>query len=127
QFVPGELDGEQGGEFLPGGGLDLIVDAIAVAVHRHDDGEIPDADDPHRLGHAELQLQHILDLFDGLGDERSGAADGVEVNGGLLDTGLQRPGAHAALANHALEVKVADDVGLVDLFADARGRPGGDE
>ena len=36
-------------------------------------------------------------------------------------------GAHAALADHALEVEVAHHIALVGLLADAGGRPGGHE
>ena len=44
--------------------LDVLVQRVAVRVHRHDRGKVFDGQMPHRLGRAELEQRHAVDLRD---------------------------------------------------------------
>ena len=40
--------------------LDVLVQAVAMRVHRHDRREVLDLEMPHRFGRAELEQRHIV-------------------------------------------------------------------
>ncbi len=50
-----------------------------------------------------------------------GAANGVKVNGGRFLAAFQGLCAHAALADHAFDIKVFHHVGLIRLFTNGGG------
>src|SRR4051812_48188085 len=67
-------------ELLAGFLLHVLVQAVAVRVHRDDRGEILHGEMPHRFGRAELEQRHVVYLLDRARVELRGAADGVEVH-----------------------------------------------
>jgi hypothetical protein len=105
--------------------LDVLVQAVAVRVHRDDGREVLDElEVPHRLGRAELEQRHAVHPFDAARVELRGAADRVQVDGAVL---LQRRPASSAPCRPCRSRRArrsADDVGLVGLLADAGGGAG---
>jgi hypothetical protein len=114
-------------QYLFGRIVHHTVLAVAVRVHRHHRREVLDFDDPERFRDTEVQFVDIQHFFDRLGNKRSRAADGVQVNAGRLLAAFERFCAHAALADDTLQVKVLHHIGLVGFLADGCGRPGGDK
>ena len=104
-------------EFGPRLGLNLGVQAVAVGVHRHYGRKIPRFDDPHCFRHAEVQLINAQHFLNRLRNQRGRAADRVQIHARHFLAGGQSPGAHAAFADHGLDVEVAHQIALIRLFA----------
>ena len=105
--------------------LDVLVQAVAVGIHRDDRGKILDRQVPHRFGRAELQQRYAVDALDRARVELRRAADGVQIHRAVLLHRGQRLRAHAALADDRAHAVAPDDLALIRLFADARRRTGG--
>src|SRR5205823_2240710 len=78
---------------------------------------------PDRFGRAEVHPVDAVDALDRRGADLGGAADGVQVHGAVLLARGERLLAHAALADHAADLVVADHLVLIRLLARRRRRP----
>ena len=97
-----------------------------MRVHGDDGGEIFHFEFPDGFRRAELfHHMDIADALDALGEHLRGTADGVEINAAVFFASLQGFVAHAALANHAAQTKIANHLPLVGLLANGSGGTGG--
>src|SRR2546427_9178685 len=85
-------------QLLVGGGLNVVVEGVAVRVDAHRErAEVLDAELPEALGH-QLLPGDLLDLLDLRRFERSRAADDREIDHPVLAHRLDRLVGEAALA-----------------------------
>src|SRR5919202_7040118 len=85
-------------QLLPGRGLDVVVEGVAVRVDAdRERAEVADAELPQALRH-QLLPRDLLDLLDLRGLERRGAADDREVDHPVPPHRLDRLVGEAALA-----------------------------
>ena len=91
--------GERGGAAIARGVADRVVEAPAVAVHRHQQRpEVADAELPQALGIEVVEVD-VLDRLDPGGLERGGAADDREIDAAELAERGERAVAQPALAD----------------------------
>ncbi len=98
-----------------------------MGIHGDHDRKIFDTDHPHGLRNAEIEFVNVEHFAHSLRCEGGSPADGMEIDGVVLLTGLQGFRPHASLADDSLDVEFANDQMLVGFFPAARGRAGGNE
>src|SRR5262245_45132051 len=104
----------------------LLMEGAAVRVHCHDAGKILDLEFPNGLRRTELlQKVNIANRFYTFYQHLHGPANGMEVNTAVLFASFESLIAHPAFADDATESKIANDLPLVRLFSNRRGRSGG--
>src|SRR4029078_4292601 len=81
-------------EMLARGLFDILVQAVAVRVHRDDRREVLDLEVPHLFRRADLEQRHFIVLLDRPGVELRCAADGIQVHRSVLLQRGQRLRAH---------------------------------
>src|SRR4051794_6711118 len=101
----------------------VLVQRLAVRIHRYNRHEVFHPQMPDRLGGSEVHPIDAVDAFDRCGTNLRGAADRVEGDGAVLLARRQRLLPHPALADDAADTVVAHDLPLWRLRAWRGRRP----
>src|SRR5262249_20065948 len=96
-------------QLLPGFLLDVLVQAVAVRVHRDDRWKLLDRQMPHRFGRSEFEQRNAVDARDGARVELRRSADRVQVHAAMLLEGGERFASHPALADDRAHPVPLDD------------------
>src|SRR5262249_32145077 len=111
-------------EMLPGVLFDVLVETVAVRVHRDNRWKLVHRQMPHGLRSPEFEKRHTLDAGDRTRVELRRATNSVQVYRSVLFQCRKRLRTHAAFADDRSHAVALDDLPLIRLLSNARCRTG---
>src|SRR5690348_16716000 len=98
-----------------------------MSIDRDNRGKIFHFEFPNRLWAAKLLQPDAEDALHALSVNLGSTANAVKINATVVAAGLLCLSTHAAFSNHGLDTKTLDNIRLVGLFANRRGRTCSDD